>query len=228
MIEYLICMQQALTNWVMLGFLQATPLIIVLRNAGVLGALQLPNSTLTLLAISLSLLILHPEHLELTCESNGIPPWLLIKVAMDGILFAFVIRQGIFVMEALAGLLESQLQITSDSPRSSTGGALTTLALALFAANWWRQPEFHLAIFNDAPRALIWALALESGFDALHRALRLVVLAGGIHLFAEIGVGSLQRAIPNLVNWQFSLPIRVVLGLHIFRIALLRSEEFGP
>ena len=225
--------------------LRALPMIIVLRNGGVLGALQPPTSLVIALCSVISLTLAVPASGLVFCDdasvgaalvanladapvaARGATALLLPRAALEGTIFALVIRQALMVTESIAGSLENQLQLASDPKRGSPTSALTTLCLALFAARWWTHPDLRFALVDEHSLEIHMLIALDAVFWTLQRAFALVLLSGLVLLCGELAVAAFQRVLPNVISWQFSLPLRLALALAIFRVVVLGQNDLG-
>lgn len=206
---------------------RALPLWLLLRNAAILGPLQLPQTLMGPLGIVLALTTAPSGHWGLRCQTQGAMLQGIPSAAFEGLLLALLIRQSLFVVEALAESIESQLQLVADPKRPTPGGALSTLCLALFAVAFWRDPVLTLDAAETLPlRTLVFA-TLDTLTHALNHALRAVVSAALVFLCGELFSALCQRVLPNVISWQFSLPLRFGIGLFLFKALVLTDPVLG-
>lgn len=202
----------------------SAPLILLTRNAGILGAIRLPTPLLSALCVLITLCI--QPHGSLSCDASAAvsetaaQAYWLMDAFLRGVANALVVRQALLVSESLSSALEQQLQLSAASP-AQTGGSLTSLCLALFAARWWSAPELRFASSMALPLDVHLRIAMETTLTTLSSAGILIAFSGCILLCGELGVAALQRLMPQVISWQFALPLRLAIALQIFRIAIL-------
>lgn len=218
----------ALTAWALQVLAFALPLALTMRGASLFGVLELPWRRLAIVSTLLGGLILTPPLdgilLQLTDPAPSFMPLTIFDAGMHGLLFGLKIRMGLLVLECIANALESHLQLAPQGGPSPLG-AFGTLTLSLWASAWWRDAGAPLRALTEPRPTLdvdaLYALVAQL-FVALNQALSFTATAVLAIVAAELGLGFIQRAFPQLTMWQLTLPLRLVIALQLLRVLLQR------
>lgn len=218
----------ALTSWALQVLAFALPLALTMRGASLFGVLELPWRRLAIVSTLLGGLILTPPLdgllLQLADPAPRFMPLTLVEASVHGLLFGLKIRMGLLVLECIANALESHLQLSPQGGPSPLG-AFGTLTLSLWASEWWRAGGAPFrALTEPQPALTIDALTAVVGqlFVALNQAMSFTATALLALVAAELALGFVQRAFPQLAMWQLTLPLRLVLALQLLRVLLQR------
>lgn len=214
----------------------ACPFALVLRSAALLGPVQLPWRFLAGLSGAFAVMLTLPpspawEGLAL-CDALPKIGWeALAHAAIRGLLLALQIRCSLLLIESIAGALEAHLQLSQTSSAGS-GGALSALTLSVWANEWWLAHSHTLLTTLQNPNAPEASIRLDDLLlqllEALAHSLGFAAMALLVLVFAELGLGFIQRAFPQLAAWQLTLPLRLVLSLQIMRLILSRPLGWQP
>lgn len=209
----------------------ALPLVIALRTGATFGRIEVPHRLLLALCVVIACTLSLPTAdtavvLWVQCQA---PSWTdtlvpLADALLRGLTLGLLIRSTLTIVETVASALEGHLQLSNESAR---GGSFTLLALSLWAFRWWQNLSIVDFLGPNEMPAGAWLLyTVDSLVDALTTGFALAACALLCLIFGEIALGLLQRVLPNISAWQFSLPLRLFLGLQIIGV-LLRSPLFG-
>lgn len=205
----------------------ALPLVIALRSGATFGRIDVPHRLL------LAICLLVAATLSLPTVDVVVAQWvrchpptfttLFLPMAdglLRGLVLGLLIRSTLAVVETIAGALEGHLQLSNESAK---GGSFSSLAVNLWAFRWWQGVSIQ-ALLHAPPRAPSdWIVhTVTSLVEALTTGVTLAGAALVLLIFGEIGLGLVQRILPNISAWQFSLPLRLFLGLQLLSV-LLRS-----
>lgn len=208
----------------------ALPLALALRGASLFGPITIPWRQLAGLSAALACLMILPSTeglLELwQCSVPTLNGGLaILEAGWRGVLLGLSIRCSLLVIESIASTLESHMQL-SQGDGVRPGGAISAMTLSLWAAQWWFAHGHELLeatrVGSSTGEVLRAETVLPALLTALTVALGFSAMALLVLITAELGLGLLQRAFPQLAAWQLTLPLRLVLALQVMRWVLQR------
>ena len=208
----------------------ALPLALAFRGAALFGPLTIPWRHLAGMSGMLACLMILPSADGLYAlwlceepEAHGVIT--LLDAGWRGVLLGLSIRCSLLVIESIASALEAHMQM-SQGDGARPGGAISAMTLSLWAAQWWFAHGHELLAATQAGASTGEVLSAETVVTALLSALSIALGFAAMALFvlvvAELGLGLLQRAFPQLAAWQLTLPLRLVLALQVMRWVLQR------
>lgn len=219
-------------SWLMQAVGFGLCLALILRGASLFGVLELPWRRIAVLSTMLGLYIFTPPPdqwlAQMRCDGTlAFPVIELVQATGRGIVIGLQLRVHLLLIETLTASFESHLQLNSPSGPTAQG-AFSALALSLWASHWWLYEGEALILLTETHLELSSSLIgglLDSFLHALEHALWVAGSALLIIVAAELAFGFLQRGFPQLSLWQLTLPLRMVLALHILRSVLLQPFQ---